>query len=70
MAIYVADWPHCPPEGLAPTLLHARAIENQCYIIGVNRTGNDPTCSYSGGSELIDPWGNIIAACERSELVL
>ncbi len=67
MAIYVASWPTVRLKAWL-TLLHARAIENQCYIIGVNRTGDDPTCSYSGGSELIDPWGNIIAACERSKV--
>lgn len=67
MAIYVASWPTVRLKAWT-TLLHARAIENQCYIIGVNRTGEDPSCSYSGGSEIIDPWGNTIVACERNKV--
>lgn len=67
MAIYVASWPTVRLSAWT-TLLHARAIENQCYIVGVDRTGDDPTCSYSGGSEIIDPWGNTIVACERNRI--
>lgn len=67
MAIYVASWPTVRLKAWT-TLLHARAIENQCYIIGVNRTGEDPSCGYSGGSEIIDPWGNTIVACERNKV--
>lgn len=66
MAIYVASWPTIRLKAWT-TLLHARAIENQCYVIGVNRTGDDPSCSYSGGSEIIDPWGNTIVECERNK---
>lgn len=67
MAIYVASWPTVRLHAWT-TLLHARAIENQCYIIGVDRTGNDPACSYSGGSEIIDPYGHTIVACERDKV--
>ncbi|MGI6242941.1 MAG: amidohydrolase [Prevotella sp.] len=67
MAIYVASWPTVRLKAWL-TLLHARAIENQCYVIGVDRTGDDPSCSYSGGSEIIDPWGNTIAECERNKV--
>lgn len=67
MAIYVASWPTVRLQAWT-TLLHARAIENQCYVIGVDRTGDDPACSYSGGSEVIDPWGNTIVACERNKV--
>jgi predicted amidohydrolase len=42
-------------------LLRARAIENQAYVIGVNRIGNDPFYSYGGRSMLVDPLGEIIA---------
>jgi predicted amidohydrolase len=45
-------------------LLTARAIENQCYVAGVNRVGADPGNEYCGGSRLIDPYGNVIAGCE------
>ena len=41
----------------------ARAIENQCYVAAVNRVGEDPACSYSGGTMLIDSYGRKIAAC-------
>jgi omega-amidase len=41
--------------------LQARAIENQCFVIGVNRVGNDGKDIYhSGESSLIDPMGEII----------
>lgn len=65
-AIYVASW---PTSRLAVwnTLLHARAIENQCYVAGVNRTGDDDTCHYSGGTQFIDPFGNTAAACPLGE---
>ncbi len=64
--IYVASWPTSRLEAWK-TLLRARAIENQCYVIGVNRTGNDPKCEYSGGSAIIDPYGKVIAACPDGE---
>jgi predicted amidohydrolase len=55
-AIYVASWP-TPRVEAWRTLLKARAIENQCYILGVNRGGNDPACQYCGGTAFIDPYG-------------
>jgi predicted amidohydrolase len=42
-------------------LLQARAIENQAYVVGVNRVGRDPFYEYSGRSLIIDPQGEIIA---------
>ena len=45
-------------------LLRARAIENQCYVVAVNRVGKDPECDYCGGSAVIDPYGRTLAACE------
>jgi len=58
--IYVANWPE--RRILAwKTLLHARAIENQCYVIGVNRVGDDGHGIYhSGDSMIIDPLGEIL----------
>ena len=61
--IVSANW----PEGRRrawDVLTKARAIENQCYVIAVNRVGKDPACVYSGGSALIDPCGCTLAACE------
>ena len=48
-------------------MLIARAIENQCYVAGVNRVGTDPACEYCGGSVIIDPYGKTIAACEMNQ---
>ena len=62
VAIYVASWP-TPRVDAWKTLLRARAIENQCYVLGVNRVGNDPYCNYTGGTAAIDPYGNTLAAC-------
>ena len=41
-------------------LLQARAIENQAYVIGINRTGEEPETNYEGGSMVVDPQGNIL----------
>lgn len=57
---YSANWPD--RRALAwKTLLQARAIENQAYVIGVNRVGEDGTgFQYAGDSSVIDPLGNIV----------
>lgn len=66
LAIYVASWP--AKRQLAwDTLLRARAIENQCYLVGVNRVGDDPALHYSGGSVILDSNGEILAACESEK---
>ena len=52
------------------TLLQARAIENQAYVIGVNRIGNEPQFSYAGRSVVVDPHGVIIADAGEQERVL
>lgn len=61
--LYVASWP-TPRVEAWKMLLRARAIENQCYVIAVNRVGKDPTCEYCGGSAVIDPYGHTLAACK------
>lgn len=43
------------------TLLQARAIENQCYILACNRVGRDPANAFPGHSAVIDPWGQVLA---------
>ena len=43
------------------TLLQARAMENQAYVVGVNRCGQDVNISYSGRSLIVDPEGTILA---------
>ena len=65
--IYVANWPQRRNHAWK-TLLTARAIENQCYTIGVNRVGNDGNNIYhSGNSMIIDPLGEIIYHKENDE---
>jgi len=51
-------------------LLQARAVENQCYVVGVNRVGKDITGSYFGHTMIIDPWGEIVAeAGDKEEII-
>lgn len=58
--IYVANWPERRSHAWK-TLLCARAIENQCYVIGVNRVGKDGNdINYSGNSLIIDPLGEVL----------
>ena len=58
--IYVANWPERRSHAWK-TLLCARAIENQCYVVGVNRVGNDGNNIYhSGNSLVIDPLGQVL----------
>jgi predicted amidohydrolase len=56
----VANWPDRRIHAWK-TLLQARAIENQCYVVGVNRTGDDGNnIHYSGESMIIDPLGEVL----------
>jgi predicted amidohydrolase len=67
--IYVANWPERRSHAWK-TLLMARAIENQCYVIGVNRVGNDGNGIYhSGDSMVIDPLGEILFHRTHEETV-
>jgi predicted amidohydrolase len=60
LIIYVANWPQRRSHPWK-TLLQARAIENQAYVIGVNRVGNDGNnIAHSGDSMIIDPLGEIL----------
>ena len=59
--IYVANWPEARKEPWCK-LVEARAIENQVYVVGVNRVGVDgKQMIYSGNSAVIDPKGNVIS---------
>lgn len=58
--LYVANWPERRAHAWK-SLLTARAIENQCYVIGVNRVGNDGNgIFHSGDSMVIDALGNTL----------
>ncbi|HLU18304.1 MAG TPA: amidohydrolase [Edaphocola sp.] len=65
--LYVANWPE-RRIGAWDTLLKARAIENQCYVVGVNRVGNDKSGIYhNGSSSIIDPWGEVLWNLQHEE---
>ena len=60
--ICVANWPSSR-QSAWQLLNRARAIENQCYMIGVNRVGDDQRCHYIGASAVIDVTGRTVAQC-------
>jgi len=65
--VYVANWPERRAHAWR-SLLVARAIENQCYVIGVNRVGNDGNDIYhSGNSMVINALGDILYYKEHDE---
>jgi predicted amidohydrolase len=67
LLIYSANWP-VSRQNVWNTLLHARAIENQCYVAGSNRTGTDGAgIKYSGESMIINPRGEIIVSAGNKE---
>lgn len=58
--VYVANWPERRNHAWK-SLLIARAIENQCYVIGVNRVGEDGKgINHSGDSMVVDPLGQVL----------
>lgn len=69
LIVNIANWPDTRIEHWR-TLLKARAIENQCYIVGVNRMGKDPKLNYVGFSSVFDPMGKEIVAVENEEKVI
>jgi predicted amidohydrolase len=56
LIVVIANWPSPRIEHWR-TLLKARAIENQCVVVGVNRVGEDPKASYPGRSAVFGPMG-------------
>jgi predicted amidohydrolase len=64
--IIIANWP-TPRSEHWKTFLKARAIENQAFVIGVNRIGKDPNNSYSGDSLVYNPIGREIFNCQNQE---
>jgi predicted amidohydrolase len=65
----VANWPEARREHWR-TLLRARAIENLCYVAGVNRVGDGGKLHYTGDSAVISPWGEVLAEGDASDSVL
>ncbi|MDB5173605.1 MAG: hypothetical protein JWN51_2378 [Phycisphaerales bacterium] len=62
----IANWPAAREEHWN-TLLKARAIENQCYVAGVNRCGKDPALAYPGRTQILGPRGGEIVAVDTKE---
>ena len=70
LQIYVANWPSARAYPWK-TLLRARAIENLCYVVGVNRVGSDGNgLHYSGDSAVIDFLGHPVSECSDREVVV
>ncbi|HRP62785.1 MAG TPA: nitrilase-related carbon-nitrogen hydrolase [Phycisphaerales bacterium] len=64
-----ASWPAARQHHWR-SLLIARAIENQAYVVAVNRVGNDPHLPYAGGSMIVSPMGEILAEAGESPAVI
>ena len=64
-----ASWPKSREEHWM-TLLKARAIENQCYIIGINRTGFGDGLEYNGKSIFVNPDGQILNEINSEEMLI
>jgi len=67
--VVVANWPSSR-RAHWQALLVARAIENQAYVVGVNRIGEGGGLHYSGDSRIIDPLGEILAAGAGGETIV
>lgn len=67
--LVVANWPAARREHWT-TLLRARAIENQAWVVGVNRVGAGGGQDYAGDSCIIDPWGTPVATAGAGEEVI
>jgi len=68
LIIVAANWPDTRIEHWK-ILLKARAIENQCFVIGVNRVGNDPKLFYPGSSMAVNPMGKEIVSSTDEEKI-
>jgi len=67
--ILPAEWPN-PRLSHWRTLLRARAIENQMFVIACNRVGKTGDTSFFGRSCIVDPWGEIIVEAGEQEILL
>ena len=67
--LVVASWPQARRAHWR-TLLAARAVENQAYVVGVNRVGSGGGLDYVGDTMIIDPMGEVLASAASVETVL
>jgi predicted amidohydrolase len=64
-----AQWPN-PRLHHWRTILQARAIENQMFVVACNRVGESDGTSFFGHSMIIDPWGEVIVEGDETEQIL
>ena len=69
LLVVIANWPQAR-ESHWLALLQARAIENQAYVVGINRAGNDPHARYGGRSLIVGPRGETLAEAGDSQQVI
>ena len=69
LVIIPAEWPSRRIEHWR-TLLRARAIENQCFVVACNRVGSDRDNTFGGCSAIIDPWGTVLAEADDQPALL
>jgi predicted amidohydrolase len=67
--LVVANWPEAR-RGHWRALLDARAIENQAYVVGVNRVGEGGQLRYVGDSRIVDPLGEVLVSAAGTETIL
>ncbi len=63
-----AEWPH-PRLAHWRTLLRARAIENQMFVVACNRVGNSKNTDFFGHSCILDPWGEVVIELGEGEML-
>lgn len=66
MLLISAQWPDVRKEHWN-VLVRARAIENQMFVIASNRCGADPDLAYAGNSQIVSPWGELLARAGVTE---
>jgi predicted amidohydrolase len=64
-----ANWPAARREHWM-ALIRARSIENQAYVVGVNRVGDGGRLHYSGDSMIVDPFGEVVAQAGDGETII
>jgi predicted amidohydrolase len=69
LIVNIANWPDTRIEHYVH-LLKARAIENQCFVAGVNRVGKTRKDNYDGRSSVFDPLGNEIISVKNEERII
>lgn len=69
MALLPSEWPH-PRLNHWRTLLRARAIENQMFVVGCNRVGVTGDTHFFGHSTIVDPWGETVIEGGEDEMLL